>query len=64
MKDLKQFIMENSQDIYVLYYDDDTMYKFYYDEDEAKKEKEEQESQFPAFKLHIKKEPISNIKNN
>jgi len=63
MKNIKNFILENSQDIYVLYYDDNTMYNYYNTEEEAKREKDEQESKFPAFRLHIKKEPISNIHN-
>jgi hypothetical protein len=63
MKKLEEFVNEekSSEYVYVLYYDDNTMYNYYLSEEDANKVKSEQEEKFPAFKLTVKKEPISNI---
>lgn len=63
MKDLKDFINEaqSSDDVYVVYFEDKTMYNFYYTEDEAQKETDSLNKEMPSNKAFYKKEPRTNI---
>lgn len=63
MKDLKDFINEaqSSNDVYVVYFEDGTMYNFYYDEAEANKEVDALNKEVPSNKAFYKKEPRTNV---
>lgn len=63
MKDLKDFILEvkQSDDVYVVYFGDKTMYNFYYTEDEAQKEVDSLNKEVSDNHAFYKKEPRKNI---
>jgi hypothetical protein len=55
-------VIEAEEDeVYVLYFDDGTMFNFYPDKGEAEKEKERLEKESKDNKLTIKTEPLSNF---
>lgn len=63
MKDLKDFITEaeSSNDVYVVYFGDKTMYNFYYTEEDAKKEVDALNKEVSSNNAFYKKEPRTNI---
>lgn len=66
MKSLSEFIAEaeagiSDDDVYVVYFSDNTMENFYYDEAEAKKIADKLNKECPANKCTIKKEKKSNF---
>lgn len=63
MKDLKDFILEveRSDDVYVVYFGDKTMYNFYYTEEEAQKETDSLNNEVSDNHAFYKKEPKKNI---
>jgi len=54
-------IEEEEDKVFVLYFDDGTMYNFYPTEPEAKAEKEKLEKESKDNKLTIKTEPLTNF---
>ena len=54
-------IEAEEEKVFVLYFDDGTMYNFYPTEDEAKAEKEKLEKESKNKKLKIKTEPLTNF---
>lgn len=62
MKSLKQFITETEgEDIYVVYFDDNTMYNYYPTEEEANKVKDELNKETKVNKCQVKKEKRSSV---
>lgn len=62
MKTFSEFILEaEDKDIYVVYFEDGTMYNFYYDESEANKVKDDLNKETPTNKCEVKKEKKSKV---
>lgn len=66
MKSLSEFIAEaatnvSDEDVYVVYFDDGTMYNYYMTEEEANKTKDSLDKECPANKCKVKKEKKSNF---
>lgn len=66
MKSLSDFIAEveanvPDPDVYVVYFNDGTMYNYFESEDEAEKTKDSLNKECPANKCEIKKEKKSNF---
>ena len=62
MKDLKDFVLEvEDKDVFVVYFEDGTMYNFFYDESEANKVKDDLNKETSTNKCEVKKEKQSKI---
>lgn len=61
MKSLKEYINESQDDVYVVYYDDGTMYNYYMTRDEAENESKKLNKENSDFKTTIKVEKRSNF---